>query len=183
MALAIFYIALVVNNFKVSSLVYDYLVVSFFDQFQGSLHDFFKALRKVFEQKVYKTLGVIRDIIFAFLSMIIERTPTAVQLPLQMLGVTAFLDQGLEKFNEAKEQIGKKEEQREIERNRPGSPKKENVKDKKQPQEKNEGASPSKTVDGKNFKLNIDKVQKPQQTIKLKETPDRPQSMDFNDPK
>ena len=31
MALAIFYIALVVNNFKVSSLVYDYLVVSFFD--------------------------------------------------------------------------------------------------------------------------------------------------------
>ena len=125
MTLACIYVGLIVNNFRVARFVYDYGIVAFFSQFQSFFHEGFKWLRKVFETNVYHCLGVIKDILLAFLSMVISKTPTAVQLPLQMLGVTAFLDKQLEKFNEAKAKIEQKEEQRELERNRPGSPLKE----------------------------------------------------------
>ena len=55
----------------------------------------------------------------AFAGMILDKMPSAVQIPLKMLGLHAFIEGYVEKFNEVSAEVNNKEVQKEIERNRP----------------------------------------------------------------
>ena len=52
-------------------------------------------------------------------SLVISKMPAFIKTPLALIGVTDFLDQSLQKYREAEENLNKKEAHREVERNRP----------------------------------------------------------------
>ena len=64
------------------------------------------------------------DLILAFIAGILKNSPTVVQIPLKMLGLHDFLERKLAAYNDASEAVRIKLEEKEIERNRPKSPKK-----------------------------------------------------------
>jgi hypothetical protein len=56
------------------------------------LHEFFKWLRKIFENSVYKVFQAVRDIFFAFLAGILPKLPTPLRMGLAFIGVEEFLN-------------------------------------------------------------------------------------------
>ena len=63
------------------------------------MHEFFKMLRQVFENSVYKGLGAVKDIFFAFLAGIVPRLPGPIQMILTYTGIEKYLKDAVENVN------------------------------------------------------------------------------------
>ena len=83
----------------------------------------------MFENTLYYWLNHIKDLILSILAGIIPKLPSAISMPLEFIGVTKYLDESLKKYQNFEEEKKKKEKEyieyaKQIEKNRPISPKK-----------------------------------------------------------
>ena len=92
------------------------------------MHEGFKWMRKMFETKVSGAVGIVFDMGYAICASVLRACPSFMRVPLKILGVEKFLEDKLAAYNEAAEAVSRKEEQRELERNRPAELKKPEVK-------------------------------------------------------
>lgn len=129
----------------------------FFKTNQQILHKAFKWLRQTFENKIMHVLQVSVDLVLAFIAGILKNSPTVVQIPLKMLGLHDFLERKLAAYNDASEAVRIKLEEKEIERNRPKSPKKTMTKIVHTEKSKERPVAPKKTATARRpLKLNLE---------------------------
>jgi hypothetical protein len=74
------------------------------------LHNFFKQMRKIFENTLYAWFEGIKDIVFALLAGLIPKLPSAIRFPLEFIGVTKILERSFDKYSAAEEKIKKEQE-------------------------------------------------------------------------
>ena len=125
-ALMCIYFCLVANNFQGADYVYNTLITEFFGRNEKQLHEFFKQIRKVFENSVYNVATAAKELVFAFLAGVLPKLPAPIRIPLAYLGIEDYLNKALDKYKSFESKKKKDEEykakQREIEKNRPESP-------------------------------------------------------------
>jgi len=98
-ALACIYFFLIVNNFQGAEWAYDNLITEGFSRHEKRLHEFFKWLRQVFENTIYKGLTAIKEIFLAFMAGLLPRMPGPVQFVLSYTGVQKMLTDAVENVN------------------------------------------------------------------------------------
>ena len=81
-----------VLDFYVAEWIYDNLVFELFSKNEKLLHSFFKHVRKIFENTLYRWLEGIKEIIFAILAGIIPKLPSAIRTPLEFIGITKYFE-------------------------------------------------------------------------------------------
>ena len=127
-ALTCIYFMLIVNNFKGAEFVYEKVIAEGFGKCEKQLHEFFKQLRKLFENSVYSVLMALKELVFAFLAGVVPMLPSPVKWFLDMAGITKLLEGSLNRQQDyeqkAKANAERRRKQTEIERNRPESPNK-----------------------------------------------------------
>ena len=106
-SISVLHVGLVLMDFYVAEWLYDNVVFELFSKNERLLHGFFKQVRKIFENTLYRWLEGIREIVFAILAGIIPKLPSAIRTPLEFIGVTKYFDQSLDKYNRAEEKIKK----------------------------------------------------------------------------
>lgn len=118
-ALTCVYLFLILNNFQGAEWAYDNLITEGFSRHEKRLHEFFKTLRQVFENSVYKGLSAVRDIFFAFLAGLLPKLPGPILFVLTYTGIEKMLNDALDNVNKFDSKKKKDEEykmkQREIE--------------------------------------------------------------------
>ena len=124
MAIALLYFGLTIWNFWLAEKIYDFLISEGFGMCNKQLHELFKMCRQVFENTIYHGLTSVRDLVFSILAGIIPKLPNAIQVPLDFIGVTKYLESSLDKYKNFEEEKKKKEREylqyaKEIEKNRP----------------------------------------------------------------
>ena len=127
-ALLCIYVCLVVNNFQGAEYAYNTLITEFFGRNEKQLHEFFKQLRKIFENTFYSFFSAAKELLFAFLAGLLPRLPPPIPTLLEYMGIQEYLNKALDKYKNFEQKKKKDEEykqkQREIEKNRPESPSK-----------------------------------------------------------
>jgi len=124
MAVSAVYLCLVVLDFRASEFIYDKILNELLMANEKVFHRFFKYIHQVMENTIYAFLRACKDILFAFLSGIIPKLPDLVRYPLDMIGVTAFLDKSVSSSLNEKKKKDKDylEYAKKLEKNRPMSP-------------------------------------------------------------
>ena len=98
LALTLVYFVLVFDNFRGSDWAYNNLITEFFGRNEKQLHDFFKQIRKLFENSIYKVLSAVREMFFALLAGLLPRLPAPLRIPLAFMGIEDFLNKSLENY-------------------------------------------------------------------------------------
>lgn len=94
-------------DFYVAEWLYDNIVFEMFSKNEKLLHTFFKQVRKIFENTLYRWAEGVKEIIFAILAGIIPKLPSAIRTPLEFIGITKYFDQSLDKYKAAEDKIKK----------------------------------------------------------------------------
>ena len=125
-ALTCIYFILIVNNFQGAEWAYQNMIAEGFGKCEKQLHEFFKQLRKLFENTVYGMLMAVKELVFAFLAGVIPMLPSPLKYFLDFSGITKMLEGSLNRQQDfekqQKEKAERRAKQKEIENNRPESP-------------------------------------------------------------
>jgi hypothetical protein len=87
--------SLAVMDFKLSEYFYDNFLTEVFGSNEKMFHHIFKFIHQFMENTVYAFLRACRDLFFAFLSGIIPKLPDPIRYPLDMMGVTSYLEKSI----------------------------------------------------------------------------------------
>ena len=120
---AALYVALVINNFQLSQMIYDQGVSVMFHQNEKLLHKCFKYLRDIFENTIYGFLNACKDIVLALLAGFIPKLPGPIKMGFDYCGITNYINNSLDRVNQFEKKQSMRREQKErlrnIEKNRP----------------------------------------------------------------
>jgi len=124
MCVSLVYVAMVVMDFRLAEYIYDNYLIEALGANEKMLHHIFKVLHQFMENTVYAFLRAIRDLIFAFLLGVIPNLPGPLRYPLDMMGLTTYMEKTVNMSMEDKKKERKEymEYAKEIEKNRPKSP-------------------------------------------------------------
>ena len=98
MTINIVYLAIVAYDFFLAEWLFDNCLFEFFHKNEKLLHDLFKKMRKVFENTIYYYLKTVKDLCLALVSGVLPLLPDAIRAPLDLIGVSAFLESSLNKY-------------------------------------------------------------------------------------
>ena len=65
------------------------------------LHIGFKWVRQTFESKIWHVVNISVDLMWALIAGLVKKSPTAVQIPLKLLGLHDFLEKKLAAYEDA----------------------------------------------------------------------------------
>ena len=124
MFVSLIYAAMVLMNFRLAEFVYDRFLFEVLQANEKLFHEFFKYLHRVMENTIYAFLNAMRDILFAFLCGVIPKLPDPIRYPLDLMGVTLYLEKSVNRSMEDKKKKDREymEYAKKIEKNRPISP-------------------------------------------------------------
>ena len=98
---AIVYLVLVLDNFRIAEWLYDSVLFDVFETNQKMLHNGFKWVRQTFETKIWHVVNISVDLMWALIAGLVKKSPTAVQIPLKLLGLHDFLEKKLAAYEDA----------------------------------------------------------------------------------
>ena len=132
MSIATLQIILISGNFYAAEYIYDNYLLDLFSMNETMLHNFFKVARNVIENSVYRVFYGVFDLFLALIAGFIPKLPSFIRIPLDFIGVTGFLEQAKNKFDnfqsyqemKIKKEKEMLEKAKNIEANRPVSPSK-----------------------------------------------------------